>query len=52
MVAFQPDKAAEYRQQAEKIRIIAAQISLLDAKVHLLGAAEQLDELAADEGGR
>jgi hypothetical protein len=50
MSAFCPDAAAEYRQQAEKIRIIAAQIWLLEAKVHLLEAAEYLDGLAADEG--
>ena len=51
MDAFQPDKAAEHRQQAEMIRSIAAQVSLLEAKVHLLEAAQDLEEQAADEGG-
>jgi len=50
MSAFRPDTAAEYRQQAEKIRILAAQVTLLEAKVHLLEAAEHLEELAAGDG--
>jgi hypothetical protein len=50
--ALRPDKAAEYRQQAEKIRAIEAGISLLEAKVHLLEAARHLEELAADEERR
>jgi hypothetical protein len=51
MYVFRPDEATEYRQQAEKIRNLAAQISILEAKLHLLEAAEQLEGLAADEGG-
>ncbi|MBQ0824186.1 hypothetical protein HPT29_002165 [Microvirga terrae] len=49
MDAFRPSKAAEYRQQAERIRAFAEQVSLLEAKFHLFEAAEQLEELAADE---
>ncbi|MBQ0820982.1 hypothetical protein KBI52_12270 [Microvirga sp. HBU67558] len=44
-----PNKAAEYRQQAEQIRTIARQISLSDTKNQLLDAAEHLEVLAADE---
>jgi hypothetical protein len=51
MPAFRPEDAAEYRQQAERIRTIAAQIWLLEAKVPLLEAAQHLEGLAADEGG-
>jgi hypothetical protein len=36
MSASRPDTAAEYRQQAETIRTLAAQVSLLEAKLHLL----------------
>jgi hypothetical protein len=39
MNAFRLDKAAEYRRQAETIRILAEQISLLEAKLHLFEAA-------------
>jgi hypothetical protein len=49
MSALRPDTATEYRQQAETIRTIAAQVSLLEAKLHLLGAAHDLEELAAGE---
>ena len=49
MYALRPDKALRYRQQAEKIRAIEAEISLLEAKVPLLEAARQLEDLAADE---
>jgi hypothetical protein len=52
MYVFRPDEATEYRQQAEKIRTIAAQIAILEAKLHLLEAAEQLEGLAADEESR
>ncbi len=44
-----PDKVAEYRQQAERIRALAEQVSLLEAKFHLFEAAQQLEELAADK---
>jgi hypothetical protein len=49
MSAFRPDTAAEYRQHAETIRTLAAQVSLLDAKLHLLEAVHDLEELAAGE---
>jgi hypothetical protein len=49
MSAFRPDTAAEYCQQAEAIRTLAAQVSLLEAKLHLLEAAHDLEELAAGE---
>jgi hypothetical protein len=52
MDAFRPDKAAGYRQQAEKIRTLAVQVSLLDAKFHLFEAAQHLEQLAADEDRR
>jgi hypothetical protein len=35
MYAFRPGKAVKYRQQAEMIRILAEQVSLLEAKFHL-----------------
>jgi hypothetical protein len=41
-----PDTAAEYHQQAKKIRALEAQISVLEVKLHLLKAAEHLKELA------
>jgi hypothetical protein len=47
-----PDTAAEYRHQAEKIRILAEQVSLLGAKFHLFEAAQHLEELAAGEDRR
>jgi hypothetical protein len=43
---------SEYRQQAETIRTLAAQVSLLEAKLHLLEAAHDLEELAAGEEHR
>lgn len=49
MSASRPSEAAEYRQQARKIRTIAAQTSLLEAKLHLLKAAQDLEEQAAIE---
>ena len=52
MDAFRPEKAAEYRQQAEKIRSIAQQISLLVAKFHLFEAAQHLEGLAAEADRR
>ena len=52
MDAFRRDKAAECRQQAVKIRSFAEDISLLEAKFHLFEAAQQLEELAADEDRR
>lgn len=52
MGAFSRDKAAEYRQQAVKIRSFAEQVSLLEARFHLFEAAQQLEELAADEDRR
>jgi hypothetical protein len=52
MDVFRPGKAAEYCQQAEKIRILAEQVSLLEAKFHLFEAAQHLEELAADEDRR
>ena len=39
MDASRPDKAAEYRQQAVRIRSLADQVSLLEAKFHLFEAA-------------
>jgi hypothetical protein len=48
MGAFRPDTAAEYRRQAERIRSLTEQVSLLEAKFHLFEAAQQLEELAAD----
>ena len=44
-----PNKAAEYRQQAENIRSIARQISLSDTKNQLLDAAQYLEVLAEEE---
>jgi hypothetical protein len=52
MDAFRPDTAAEYRQQAEKIRALAEQVSFLEAKFHLFEAAQHLEGLAADEDRR
>jgi hypothetical protein len=49
MDAFRPDTAAEYRQQAEKIRTLAEQVSLLEAKFHLFEAAQHLEELAGED---
>jgi hypothetical protein len=49
MFAFRPDTAAECRQQAETIRTHAAQVSLLEAKPHLLDAGHDLEEPAAGE---
>ena len=46
--AFRFDKAAEYRPQAVKIRSIADQVSLLEAKLHLFEAAQHLEKLAKD----
>jgi hypothetical protein len=46
MVAFRPDKVAEYRQQAEKIRTLVEQVSLLEAKFHLFEVAQHLEGLA------
>jgi hypothetical protein len=43
------DKAAEYREQAEKIRTLARQMSLSDTKSQLLDAARHLDVLAEEE---
>ena len=50
MSAFRPDEAAEYRQQAETIRTLAAQIPVLEIQLHLMAAAQQLEELAAGAG--
>jgi hypothetical protein len=47
----QPDKAVEYRQQAESIRVIARQISLNEARNQLLDTARHL-ELSAEEEER
>jgi hypothetical protein len=52
MDAFRRDKAAEYRQQAVKIRSFAEQVSLLEAKFLLFEAAQHLEGLAADEDRR
>jgi hypothetical protein len=52
MSTFSPDTTAEYRQQAETIRTLAAQVSPLEAKLHLLEAARDLEELAAGEEDR
>jgi hypothetical protein len=52
MDAFRPDQVAEYRQQAETIRTLAEQVSLLEAKFHLFEVAQQLEELAAGEDRR
>jgi hypothetical protein len=49
MFAFRPDTAAECRQQAETIRTLSAQVSLLEAKLHLLDAVHDLEELATGE---
>jgi hypothetical protein len=42
MDASRPDKVAKYRQQ----------MSILEAKFHLVEAAQHLEELAADEDRR
>ncbi len=55
MVMSEPspaNKAAEYRQQAESIRAIARQISLLDTKRQLLDAAQHLEVLVEEEERR
>lgn len=52
MDAFQSSKAAAYRHQAETIRTLAAHIPVLEIQLHLIEAAEQLEELAANEAGR
>jgi hypothetical protein len=52
MDAFRRDKVAEYRQQAEKIRTLAEQVSLLEAKFHLFEAAQQLEHLTEDKDRR
>lgn len=44
-----PNKAAEYRQQAEQIRTVARQISLNTTKNQLLDAARHLEVLAEEE---
>lgn len=49
MEAFRSEKAAEYRQQAKRIRTPEAGIPLLEAKFHLFEAARHLEEMAADE---
>ncbi|WP_134500401.1 hypothetical protein [Microvirga pakistanensis] len=45
----QPNRAAEYRQQAEQIQTIARQISLIETKNQLLDAARHLEVLAEEE---
>ncbi len=50
MSVFRPDEAAEYRQQAETIRSLAAKIPVLEIQLHLMEAAQQLEELAAGGG--
>ena len=52
MCARYPDKAAMYRQQAERIRAIAQQVPLTGTKVLLLKAALHLEERAQDEERR
>lgn len=52
MDVFRPNEVAAYRQQAETIRTLAAQIPVLEIQLHLIEAAEQLEELAANDGGR
>jgi hypothetical protein len=49
MSAFRPGAAAEYRQRAETIHTPTAQVQLLEAKLHLLKAARDLEELAVVE---
>ena len=49
MYAFRPGKAVKYRQQAEMIRILAEQVTLLEAKFHLFEAAQHLEGFAEDE---
>ena len=44
-----PEKAADYRRQAENIRTMARQISLSESRNRLLNAARDLDGLAEEE---
>ena len=44
MDAIRPNKAAEYRHQAETIRTLVGQVSLLEAKFHQYEAAQHLEE--------
>jgi hypothetical protein len=44
-----PDKAAEYRQEAESIRAVARQVSLNETRNQLLDAARHLEVLAEEE---
>jgi len=44
-----PDKAAEYREQADEIRSMARQISLNEPRNKLLDAAKDLELLAQEE---
>ena len=44
-----PNKAALYRQQAERLRAIAQQSALAQTKLLLLKAVLHLEEKAADE---
>jgi formate dehydrogenase maturation protein FdhE len=50
--ACHPNKAAMYRQHAERIRAIAQQVPLAETKVLLLKAALHLEERAQDEERR
>ena len=49
MYNLRSDKAAEYREQAETIRIMAQQVSLNDYRKKLLDAARKLDGLVEEE---
>ena len=51
MSVFRPDEAAEYRQQAETIRTLAAKIPILEIQIHLIEAAQQLEEMADEALG-
>jgi len=44
-----PDKAADYREQAETIRSMARQVSLNEPRHKLLEAARDLEVLAKEE---
>ncbi|WP_201838423.1 hypothetical protein [Microvirga zambiensis] len=43
------DKAEGYRRQAQEVRDVAKQITLLDAKRQLLATAQHLETLAEEE---
>jgi formate dehydrogenase maturation protein FdhE len=52
MCASHPNKAALYRQHAERLRAIAQQTALAQTKLLLLKAALHLEERAMDEERR